>query len=338
VVIFQHGITQNRTNALAIADSYASACFIVAAIDIPLHGITDTTNPFYCDATKPQCIGATERTFNVDLVNATGAAVSDGVIDPSGTHFVNFSSPATLRDNLRQGEADLITLTKSIQTLAIAPGTPLPAGPVGVNPARVSFVGQSLGAIHGGSHVHFAKDLATVTLADTGGVLAYLFRDSAAFGPRIRAALGAQSAPDSYSYNLYFRDIQAVVDSGDPVNHIKDAVNEHPVHLIKVLNDAVVPNNSTDRLIAAGGINKLKTLGPNAVGPGNGGYAFFKLGAHGSIFNPAPCLALPTPPTPETCLAVTVEMQSQAIKFAATAVAPGGPFVYLTNPTVLDLN
>jgi hypothetical protein len=46
----------------------------------------------------------------------------------------------------------------------------------------------------------------------------------------------------------------------------------------------------------------------------------------------------PTPPTPETCLAVTVEMQSQAIKFAATAVAPGGPFVYLTNPTVLDLN
>jgi hypothetical protein len=75
-----------------------------------------------------------------------------------------------------------------------------------------------------------------------------------------------------------------------------------------------------------GGLNKLKTLGPNAVGPGNGGYAFFTKGAHGSMFSPT------------ASLAATIEMQSQAIKFAATAVAPGGPFVYLTNPTVLDLN
>jgi hypothetical protein len=96
--------------------------------------------------------------------------------------------------------------------------------------------------------------------------------------------------------------------------------------MIKVLNDAVVPNNSTDRLIAQGGLSKLKTLGPNAVGPGTGAYAFFNQGAHGSMFSPTPSLA------------ATIEMQSQAIKFAATAVAPGGPFVYLTDPTVLDLN
>ena len=100
----------------------------------------------------------------------------------------------------------------------------------------------------------------------------------------------------------------------------------HPVHLIKVLDDTVVPNNSTDRLILAGGLNKLNTLGPNAVGPGNGGYAFFTQGAHGSMFDP------------RASLAATIEMQSQAIKFAATAVMPGGPFVFLTDPTVLDLD
>ena len=72
---------------------------------------------------------------------------------------------------------------------------------------------------------------------------------------------------DSYSYNLFFRDFQAVADSGDPINHIKDAVAKHPVHLMTVLDDAVVPNSATDRLIAAGGLNKLTTLGPNAVGP-----------------------------------------------------------------------
>lgn len=326
VAIVQHGITRNRSDALAMSDGFADACFIVASIDLPLHGITDKTSPLYCDATKPQCIGATERTFNVDLVNAAGAATPDGVTDPSGTHFINLTSPRTGRDNLRQGEADLIVFTKSVQALAIAPGTPLPAGPVGVNPTRVSFAGQSLGAIVGGSHVHFANDLATVTLEEPGGVITKLLLDSATFGPRISGAVSASAVRDSYSYNLFFRDFQAVVDSGDPINHIKDAVTMHPVHVIKVLNDAVVPNSSTDRLIAAGGLNKLKTLGPNAVGPGNGGYAFFTKGAHGSMFDPT------------ASLAATIEMQSQAIKFAATAVAPGGPFVYLTDPTVLDLN
>jgi hypothetical protein len=54
VVIFQHGITTNRTNALAIADTYARACIAVAAIDLPWHGITDTASPFYCTPAKPQ--------------------------------------------------------------------------------------------------------------------------------------------------------------------------------------------------------------------------------------------------------------------------------------------
>ena len=327
VAIVQHGITRNRSDALAMSDGFADACYIVASIDLPLHGITDPTNPLYCDVTKPQCIGATERTFNVDLVNNTsGAAVADGVTDSSGTHFINLTSPRTGRDNLRQGEADLITLTKSVQALAIAPGTPLPAGPVGVNPARVSFAGQSLGGIVGGSFAHFAGDLVTVTLEEPGGLITKLLLDSATFGPRISGAVSASAVRDSYSYNLFFRDIQAVIDSGDPINHIKDAVTMHPVHLIKVLDDAVVPNSATDRLIEAGGLNKLTTLGPNAVGPGNGGYAFFTQGAHGSMFDPT------------ASLAATIEMQSQAIKFAATAVAPGGPFVFLTDPTVLDLD
>lgn len=319
VAIVQHGITRNRTDALAIADSFADACFIVAAIDLPLHGVTDTTIPFYQ--------AANERTFNVDLVNnTTGASTPDGTIDSSGAHFINLTSPATSRDNLRQGEADLIQLTKSIPGLAIAPGTPLPAGPVGVDPTRISYVGQSLGAIVGGSHVHFTNDIRTATLESPGGVLTKLLLDSQTFGPRITAGLSAQLTPNSYNFNLFMRDFQAVVDSGDPINHIKDATNLHPVHMMKVLNDAVVPNSATDRLIAAGNLRKLKTIGPNAVGPGNGGYAFLSKGAHGSMFSPT---ASP---------AATAEMQRQTVLFAASAVQPGGPFVVLTDATVLDLN
>jgi hypothetical protein len=327
VAIVQHGITRNRSDALAIADAFADACFVVVSKDLPLHGITDTTSPLYCNPTKPQCIGATERTFDVDLVNnTTGAAPSDGVIDTSGTHFINLTSPATGRDNLRQGEADLITFTKSVRNLAIAPGTPAPAGPIGVDATRISYVGQSLGGIVGGSHVHFVPDTRTASLNVPGGVLTKLLVDSPTFGPRINAGLAAQLAPNSFNYNLFLRDFQAVIDSADPINHIKDAVATVPVHLVKVLNDAVVPNSATDRLIAAGPFAKLKTIGPNAVGPGNGGYTFFSKGDHGSLFNPA------------ASLPATVEMQRQTVGFAASAVAPGGPFVVITDPTVLDLN
>jgi hypothetical protein len=42
VVIFVHGITGNRSNALAIAEAYAEVGYAVAAIDLPLHGITPT--------------------------------------------------------------------------------------------------------------------------------------------------------------------------------------------------------------------------------------------------------------------------------------------------------
>jgi hypothetical protein len=330
VAIVQHGITGNRAQALTMADAYADVCFIVVAMDMPLHGIVQgdpTFGALYCSPALPQCIGATERTFNVDLVNnTTGVAPGDGKVDSSGAHFINLLSPATSRDNLRQAEADLIQLTKSIPGLAIAPGTPAPAGPVGVDPARISFVGQSLGGIVGGSHIHFTNDLRTATLESPGGVITKLLLDSPTFGPRIRAGLSVLLVPDSFNFNLYIRDTQAVIDSGDPINHIKDAVAMHPVHLFKVLNDTVVPNSATDRLIAQGPLRKLKTLGANAVGPGNGAYTFMSKGSHGAMFNPA------SPP------AVIGEMQRQTVLFGASAVQPGGPFVVLTDPTVLDLN
>ncbi|MDH5277173.1 MAG: hypothetical protein OEW88_12185, partial [Gammaproteobacteria bacterium] len=85
VVIFQHGITNDRTYALPVADAYADACFVVVSMDLPLHGITNTASPLYCTPSKPQCLGATERTFDIDIQNnTTGKAGKDGLIDPPG--------------------------------------------------------------------------------------------------------------------------------------------------------------------------------------------------------------------------------------------------------------
>jgi alpha-beta hydrolase superfamily lysophospholipase len=45
-VIFQHGITRNRTDIFAIASTFAAAGFVTVAIDLPLHGLP-SSNPFY---------------------------------------------------------------------------------------------------------------------------------------------------------------------------------------------------------------------------------------------------------------------------------------------------
>ncbi|HEX6571063.1 MAG TPA: hypothetical protein VF055_03500, partial [Steroidobacteraceae bacterium] len=312
VAIVQHGITGNRTQAMAMADSFADACVVVAAIDLPLHGLkpdynedgngTDNTSPLYCSSTTPNpaCMGAIERTFNVDLINnSTSAATPDTLIDSSGAHFINIPSPLTSRDNGRQAASDLNVLSKSIKSLDLT-GDAVSD----IDPDRVHLVGLSLGAMTG---IVAADHTAVRTLSASapGGVITQLLLDSPTFGPRIRAALGASLVIDSYIYDLFVSDLQAIVDSSDPVNHVAGAQDAVPLHLMEVVGDAVIPNSATDRLILAGGLTKLTALGPNPVGPGSGGYTVFTAGDHGTLFSPA------------ASLEATTEMQKQVVKFVA---------------------
>src|SRR5882672_2969531 len=64
VVIFQHGLTRNRVDAVAIADAFAQAGFVVASIDLPLHGITPTNVQL-----APFRIAGHELTFDLDVSN-----------------------------------------------------------------------------------------------------------------------------------------------------------------------------------------------------------------------------------------------------------------------------
>jgi hypothetical protein len=312
VAIFQHGITRDRSDALGMADGFADACFIVAAIDLPLHGITDSSNPLYA--------GPIERTFNMDLVNnTTGASGPDGKIDASGTHFINLTSPLTGRDNLRQGEADMIVFHESLGNLDVTGD-----GQPDVDPTRIHYVGMSLGGIVGGTHVHHTGTR-TATLAVPGGVLTRLLLDSPTFGPRINAGLAAAGLIiNSTIYNdRLFRDFQTIVDPGDPVNHVAAADSRQPVHLIQVDGDTVVPNSATQRLVTAGDMRQISTPGPNPVGAAEGVWVRFTQGDHGSLIDPS------------ASLSATVEMQRQTIGFAASAVAPGGPFVVISDPSVI---
>src|SRR5256886_17583813 len=87
IVIFQHGITANRTSVLAIAEPFAQAGIVAIAIDLPLHGLTvpfdptkpstylyaSSANPFYAGLGLPAS-GSIERTFDLDTLNNTTLA------------------------------------------------------------------------------------------------------------------------------------------------------------------------------------------------------------------------------------------------------------------------
>jgi hypothetical protein len=308
VVIFQHAIQGNRTQAAAVAGTYASQGFVVAAIDIPLHGITDTASGLYQEGF--------ERTFDLDLVdNTTGASGPDGVIDPSGSYIINLTSLLTSRDNLRQAALDIVQLAGALPSLDLD-GDTVPD----IDAARIHFSGLSLGGIVG--TVANAMPIPTVSayLNATGGGVANLLRESNDIGPQIEAGLVAAGlTPDTTLYEQFFRDAQTAVDAGDPINFIAGAVAARPVLLSQVNNDTVVPNTSTQRLVSATTFAKTATPGLNPVAAGTGTWVQFTSGEHGSLLRP-------------TFPDVTTEMHTHAASF----VASGGAAFAITNPAILE--
>ncbi len=334
VVIFEHGITRDRSDAFALAQAFASQGWVIAAVDLPLHGITSTTSPLYQ--------ASNEQTFNLDLiVNASGASGPDGVIDPTGTHFINLPFPLASRDNLRQGVVNLRALTRALPNLDLDGDT------VGdINPARIAFVGQSLGSMVG---IGFGAALPTpamipapsasplrvptMVLSVPGGGVAELLRDSPTFGPRINQGLQSQGLlPGTTMYAQYFRDVQNIVDAGDPLNFVTVAAAQRSIYFQQMvggggttpaLPDQVIPNSATQRLITAITNNGLAggLPFPRAV-PGTpvsgDGYVNFILGDHGSLLSPT------------ANASATGEMQAEAVVYTAgnpTVPIPAGTIV-----------
>lgn len=270
VVIFQHGITSNRGVALTVADSLAQAGFVVLAIDLPLHGI-EPGDPF---AALRQA--GRERTFDLDVVNnTTGAPGPDGTPDSSGTSFLNLASLLTARDNNRQAVSDLQNLTATVASIDLdGDGKPdLDAG-------NIRFFGHSLGAILGGTFLATNTNIGAATLANPGGGIGKLLDGSKAFGPVVSAGLGASGISEgSDNYETYLRFAQTLLDSADPVNFAAATKANHPIHLIEVINDLVVPNDAVataatvfkDRVLITGFLSGtdpyIATLGLDVIGP-----------------------------------------------------------------------
>jgi pimeloyl-ACP methyl ester carboxylesterase len=330
VVIFQHGITRNRTDAFAVAATLAGQGFAVVAIDLPLHGITDTTNPFYIGNTPFVALGAQERTFNLDVENnTTGAPGPDGEIDPSGAWFINLQSLLTSRDNLRQGVTDLFQLAHAVPSMHYSPGNDFDG-------SNITFVGQSLGSIVGSVFLSIDPNVNVALINVPGGGIARLLDGSPTFGPRIRAGLAAAGvAAGTPQYDAFMVAAQTAVDSGDPINSggantilsTKRLLLQEVVGGGDVLPDQVIPNtvpgaplSGTEPLIAAFGLSSISTTTQSA--DGIRGAVRFLQGEHGSILDPTDFPA------------ATVEMQGEM----ASMIASDGTVVQVNNPSIVQQN
>ena len=324
VVIFQHGITGNRTHALAVSATLAAQGFAVVAIDLPLHGLP-SDSPFAIGNTPFGAI-ASERTFDVDYVNnASGAPGQDGIADSSGTHFINLSSLLTSRDNLRQAVADLFVLTATLPSLDIDGN-----GTGDFDSSRMQFVGLSLGAVGGTSVLALEPNVGVGMLSAPGGGIARLLDGSATFGPRIRAGLAASGVQaGTPTYDSFMGAAQQVIDSIDPVNYgfasAQNAILLHEVVGDGAANkpDQVVPNNvpgaplsGTDPLIRVLGLSAITQT--TQAANGIRGVTRFTAGEHASLISP-------------TAPAVTAEMQGQM----ASLLMSSGTTVVVQDPSVI---
>lgn len=345
IVIFQHGITRNRTDMFAIAGTLASQGYAAVAIDLPLHGITDPTNPFFhnqlLSGSPAAALITAERTFDLDFSNnTTGAAGPDNKIDSSGSYFINLTSLLTSRDNLRQGVADLLSLRRALATMNISGGTS------DFDTSRVSYVGQSLGSIVGTDFMAVAQTPNTyvqnAVLNVPGGGIANFLVASPAFGPRIIAGLGQVGVhPGTSDFDTFLAVTQTVIDSSDPINFAFATANKNLLLQEVVgdgangLPDQVIPNSvihapipgtslfitaplsGTEPLISALGLTPLTAPGMQSA-TGIRGVVRFTKGDHGSILDPT------------SSPATTVEMQTEMLSFLVS----GGHAVQVTNTSV----
>jgi len=336
VVIYQHGITEDRATLALIADATAAAGFIIVGIDLPLHGIMPSdplyalspTNPANAALPAPFRVG--EPTFNVDYVNNISlAAGPDGVADPSGQHFINLASTLTSRDNIRQAVANLIALTRAVPTLDLD-GNPATDD---IDETNIRFFGWSLGGIVGSAYAGTpgAAPIKAVALFAAGCGIMETLRQSPGYSPILNNGLAAAGIPTGSSiYYEFVHAAQAAVDSGDGCNYAANwAAKPTLLQMIQGTpgvatkpSDRAVPNSSTLRLAELLGVPTITTTTVNPAGVK--GLTRFTEGGHGTIALPASSSGLET-------LASYVEARTELASFLAS----GGLQISVANSAIL---
>lgn len=320
VVIYQHGVTSDRSTLLAIADTFAAQGFAVVAIDLPLHGIPDTTSPLYQGPENPaNPFGNNERHFFLDNFDAVGQPIPDGVID-DGRQIFNLSNPVNGRDHIRQAASDLLNLTRTIPTMDFD-GDMLPD----LDGDAVHLVGVSLGSNFASVFLGLTTEVSTATMSSPFAPWSLILQDEQAveFGAPLRAGLAAAGiAQGTALFDEFVRDLQTILDSADAANYAAATASNLPLHVVAVIGDDRVPVRTTDNIARLWGLADVTAANPVLIAGGGarGIVRFNDTGGHTSLLDPS------------FDPAITTEMQTQMVTFAVT----GGTTIAITDTTVVQ--
>lgn len=259
LVVYQHGLGDDRSAIFGIADALCAEGFAVAAIDIPFHGMR-------AEGTAIDARHAFGSTTGADLYgDLTGTSVYVGfvgVVDGSGP-YVAFH-PTYPRDMLRQSVVDVMALVNALDRSDWS-GVGTMGGPatIGFSDAPIGFVGVSLGGIIGTTFVTGEPRVGAAVLNVTGGELTNLVAFSSAFNetflPLLLPSIGLDPAALDYAGSppRFLPEIalyQTLLDRGDSMAFapILATQNKHVLFQM-AYDDEAVPNQATESLARAAG-------------------------------------------------------------------------------------
>jgi dienelactone hydrolase len=264
VVIVQHGLGGSRDYLLALANRMASKGWMAVAIDSVTFGARSADKKFRVD-------GASEYANAPGATYKGGDGISDVINGARGSSlelFGNLKNLLALRDQLRQAEIDTVSLVKMLRSSPdLAPLTTGAVAPK-IDPDRIAYVGDSLGAIEGAVAAALEPRVKAWTLnVGGGGVIS----EAAAHGPVINANLAlAGTVNFGFGGTSYIEShpvvviAQTLIEAGDPIAYA-DRLVMKPAPLagmptgarnilqISVVFDELVANEANEALARAGG-------------------------------------------------------------------------------------
>jgi len=272
VAIFGHGFGDSQWGGpTAVAPVLAQAGFATIAINAVGHGF----------GPQSQVI-VTDKAGNVTTLTAGGRGVDlngDGAIDPYEGCLALNPAQAGLRDCLRQTALDLSQLVRMIEGGLDLNGD----GHPDLDPARIYYVGESLGSMYGTIFSALEPQVRASVLNVGGGTVEDIVRWSTAYHSLAAGLLAARTPsllnlPNDFNDNYPFPDQPVVVNNvtgaipiqnalelyewldspGDPVYYAPHLVAS-PLAGVPAKNillqfaraDQTMPNPATTRLIKA---------------------------------------------------------------------------------------
>jgi hypothetical protein len=262
LIVFRHGFGGSRQSMLYLANEFNKAGFAVAAIDAPKHGdrtycsannqcaagatcVPDPALTNESDAPGPtpgHCmIGGVAADYARDTTTCATCTNTKSAPLASGNFLVSFNLFRT-RDSLRQDIIDESQLIRLLSPNPVCDKTAAPTDPVHtcanfvttgtatgtpitgfqIDPKRIYFTGQSLGAISGTADAAANPRVVKAALNVGGGTIVDIFSDpNGSFYNGLQSLLaqkGLDRASNPSGYLQFLTVAKWVLDPAEPLN------------------------------------------------------------------------------------------------------------------------